>query len=84
MLLTVELGQGPYKEILASSENGEFSDAVSGIRVPDFDARPEYAEKGGLWIVIERIGGPVGHVTDCVDVEALGEERVEIGEWIAS
>ncbi|KAF3399342.1 Calpain-like protease palB/RIM13 [Talaromyces pinophilus] len=82
MLLTVELGQGPYKEVLASSENGEFSDAVSGIRVPDFDVRPEYAEKGGIWIVIERIGGPVGQVTDCVDVEALGEERVEIGEWI--
>lgn len=84
MLLTVELGQGPYKEVLASSENGEYSDAVSGIRVPDFDVRPEYAEKGGIWIVIERIGGPVGQVTDCVDVEALGEDRVEIGGWITS
>ncbi|EED16885.1 calpain-like protease PalBory [Talaromyces stipitatus ATCC 10500] len=84
MLMTVELGQGPYKEILASSENGEYSDAVSGIRVPDFDVCPEFAEKRGIWIVIERIGGPVGQVTDCVDVEALSEERVEIGEWITS
>jgi calpain-7 len=82
MLMTVELGQGPYKEILATSENGEYSDAIAGIRVPDFDARPEYAAEGGIWIVIERIGGPGGQVTDCIDVEALGEERVEIGEWI--
>ncbi|OKL59483.1 Calpain-like protease palB/RIM13 [Talaromyces atroroseus] len=83
MLMTVELGQGPYKEILASSdENGEYSDAIAGIRVPDFDARPEYVANGGIWIVIERIAGAGGQVTDCVDVEALGEERVEIGEWI--
>jgi hypothetical protein len=82
MLMTIERGQGPYKEILASSENGEFSDAISGIRVPDVDIRPEYQQQGGVWIAIERIGGPGGQVTDHVDVEALGEERVEIGEWI--
>ena len=56
MLMTVELGQGPYKEILASSENGEYSDAIAGIRIPDFDARPEHAAEGGIWIVIERVG----------------------------
>jgi calpain-7 len=81
MLMTVELGQGPYKEVLASSEGGEYSDAVAGIRMSDFDIRPEDGQQGGIWIAIERLGGPGGQVTDLVDVEALGEERVEIGEW---
>ncbi|KKA25086.1 hypothetical protein T310_0951 [Rasamsonia emersonii CBS 393.64] len=81
MLMTVELGQGPYKKVLASSEGGDYSDAVSGIRVDDFDIRPEDEQRGGIWIVIERIGGPGGQVEEHVEVEALGEERVEIGEW---
>ncbi|KAK1145938.1 cysteine protease [Aspergillus melleus] len=81
-LMTVELGQGPYKETLATSEDGNHSDAISGVRVEDFDIRPGLEEKGGAWIVIERIGGPGGQVEDHFEVEALAEERVEIGEWI--
>lgn len=83
MLMTIELGQGPYKQVIGTSEEGEYSDAMAGIRVDDIDLRPEDEQKGGIWIVIERIGGPEGQVTDYVDVEALGEERVEIGEWIS-
>ncbi|KAF5856093.1 cysteine protease [Aspergillus alliaceus] len=82
VLMTVELGQGPYKEILATSEDGTHSDAISGVRIEDFDLQPELEERGGIWIVIERIGGPGGQVEDHFEVEALAEERVEIGEWI--
>ncbi|KAI9040087.1 calpain-like protease PalBory [Aspergillus affinis] len=81
-LMTVELGQGPYKETLATSEDGNHSDAISGVRVEDFDIKPGLEEKGGAWIVIERIGGPGGQVEDHFEVEALAEEKVEIGEWI--
>ena len=81
-LMTLELGQGPYKETLATSEDGNHSDAISGVRVEDFDIKPGLEEKGGAWIVIERIGGPGGQVEDHFEVEALAEERVEIGEWI--
>ena len=49
MLMSVELGQGPYKEILAQS-GGEYSDAISGIRVDDFDLQPELGKRGGAWI----------------------------------
>ena len=76
MLMTVELGQGPYKEVLASSEEGVHADAVSGIRIEDLDLRPL---QGTIWIVVERVGG---QVEEHVDVEALAEEKVEIGEWI--
>ncbi|KKK23966.1 hypothetical protein ARAM_005369 [Aspergillus rambellii] len=82
VLMTVELGQGPYKEILATSEDGHHCDAVSGVRIEDFDLSPGLEDKGGVWIVLERIGGPGGQVEDHFEVEALGEEKVEIGEWI--
>lgn len=82
MLMTVELGQGPYKETLAVSEDGSYSDSLAGIRIEDLDLQPGLEQKGGVWIVIERIGGPGGQVEDHLEVEALAEERVEIGEWI--
>lgn len=82
VLMTVELGQGPYKKVLATSEDGTHSDAASGVRVDDFDIQPSLEARGGVWIVIERIGGPGGQVEDQFEVEALAEERVEIGEWV--
>ncbi|KAE8148009.1 calpain-like protease palB/RIM13 [Aspergillus avenaceus] len=82
VLVTVELGQGPYKHVLATSEDGTHSDAISGVRIEDFDLQPELEERNGVWIVIERIGGPGGQVEDHFEVEALAEERVEIGEWV--
>ena len=45
-------------------------------------AQPGLEERGGVWIVIERIGGPGGQVEDHFEVEVLGEERAEIGEWM--
>lgn len=81
VLMTVELGQGPYKRTLAVSEDGSHCDAGSGVRVDDFDLSPSSDSQGQVWIVIERIGGPGGQVEDHFEVEALAEERVEIGEW---
>ncbi|KAJ9408154.1 hypothetical protein DTO045G8_4011 [Paecilomyces variotii] len=83
ILMTVELGQGPYKKILATSEDGDHSDAASGIRVDDFDLQPGLEHEGGVWIVVERISGPGGQVEDHIEVEALAEVLVEIGEWLA-
>lgn len=82
VLMTVELGQGPYKQILATSEEGVHTDATGGLRIDDFDLKPEIQGRGKVWVVIERIGGPGGQVEDQFEVEALSEERVEIGEWV--
>lgn len=82
VLMTVELGQGPYKKVLAVSEDGTHCDAASGVRVDDFDLLPSLESQGRVWAVIERIGGPGGQVEDHFEVEALAEERVEIGEWV--
>ncbi|KAJ5573421.1 uncharacterized protein N7459_007848 [Penicillium hispanicum] len=82
VLMTVERGQGPYKKTLAVSEDGAHCDAASGVRVEDFDLSPTVDLRSGVWIVIERIGGPGGQVEDHFEVEALAEERVEIGDWM--
>ncbi|EHK98070.1 putative Calpain-like protease palB/RIM13 [Glarea lozoyensis 74030] len=36
-------------------------------------------ERGGLWVVVERLGGRAG--ADRVEVEVLSDERVEVGAW---
>ncbi|KAJ5278614.1 hypothetical protein N7478_003986 [Penicillium angulare] len=82
VLMTVERGQGPYKEVLAASEEGTHCDAASGVRIDDFDLPPNLDSHHRVWIVIERIGGPGGQVEDHFEIEALTEESVEIGEWI--
>ncbi|QSS56844.1 cysteine protease PalB [Histoplasma capsulatum var. duboisii H88] len=81
ILMTLELGQGPYKDILASSGDGSFSNAVSGIRIEEFDLQPGFERQGGLWLVVERVGGPGGQVHDTIELEILSEERVTIGPW---
>ncbi|DAA79743.1 TPA_exp: Calpain-like protein [Trichophyton benhamiae CBS 112371] len=81
ILMTVELGQGPYKEILAGSGDGNFSDDVRGARIESVDLQPEFERRGGIWLVVERIGGPGGQVEDRIEVEILSEERIGIGSW---
>ncbi|KAJ5893303.1 Peptidase C2 calpain domain III, partial [Penicillium taxi] len=82
VLMTIERGQGPYKELLAVSEDGTHCDVASGVRVDGFDLYPFDGSHKQAWIVIERIGGPGGQVEDHFEVEAMAEERVEIGDWV--
>lgn len=77
--VSIELGQGPNKEILDISANGEFSDAPMGIRTADLDLGPDMSRQGGLWIVVERLGGRMG--IDDVEVEVLSEGQVSVGLW---
>ncbi|EEP81837.1 PALB protein [Uncinocarpus reesii 1704] len=81
ILMTLELGQGPYKEILAASGGGDFSDTNTGARIERVDLHPDMGDNGGIWLVVERVGGPGGQVTDHIEVEILSEERVEVGAW---
>jgi calpain-7 len=79
--LSVERGQGPNKVVLAVSGTGEgeFSDAPPGIRTGDLDLSPEMGRQGGLWIVVERLGGRIE--ADDVEVEVLSEGPVQVGLW---
>lgn len=73
-----ERGQGPNKAVLDVSGQGEFNDAPMGVRTADLDVGPESGLPGGLWIVVERVGGGAG---DVVDVEVLSDAPVDVGLW---
>jgi calpain-7 len=77
--VSLERGQGPNKTVLDVSGNGEFSDAPMGIRTGDLDLSPAMGNLGGLWIVVERLGGRVGG--DDVEVEVLSDSGVSVELW---
>jgi calpain-7 len=86
--LTLEQGQGPYKRCLATSslsEDLEYSDTTTGIRIDDFDIRPEMhgPGTGGLWIVLQRMVGSSSamQMKERFQVVVMAEERVGIGAW---
>jgi hypothetical protein len=76
--LSLELAQGPSKSILAVSGGGAFSDAPMGVRIEDVDVEPAMEGRGGVWIVLEKLGpGDDGEI----QVEILSDGRVWAGEW---
>lgn len=77
--LSVERGQGPNKTTLNVSHDGEFSDNPMGIRTADLDLSPGVSQPGGLWIVVERLGG--SNSGDEVAVEILSDSAVNVGLW---
>ncbi|CAG8959171.1 hypothetical protein HYFRA_00013035 [Hymenoscyphus fraxineus] len=79
--ISFERGQGPNKSVLDVSNKDDFSDAPMGIRSRDMDVSPEMcdSDRGGLWIVVERLGGRSG--VDEVEVEVLSDGAVGVGLW---
>lgn len=84
--MTLEQGQGPYKEIIASSQidDEEFRAVSSGLRIGDLDLQPSMCGPGtgGLWVVLERLAqGRAAERPDVLGVEMFADERVELGVW---
>jgi calpain-7 len=85
--MSLEQGQGPYKTTIASSasEDDDFAEIKSGVRIDNIDLRPDMRtpDKGWLWLVIERMAGvtPAIQGSVSVQVEVLSEERIELGAW---
>jgi calpain-7 len=85
--MSLEQGQGPYKTVLASSasDDDDFTEIKSGVRIDDVDLRPNMrtVDNGWLWLVVERVAGvtPANHGGVFVQVEVLSEERIELGVW---
>lgn len=77
--LSLEKGQGPNKTILDVSGDGTFSDSPMGIRTTDVNITPAMSQPGGLWIVVERLGG--SNDPDEVNVEVLSDSPVKIEPW---
>jgi calpain-7 len=85
--MSLEQGQGPYKTILTSSasDHDDFAEIKAGVRLDEVDLRPDMQrpDKGGLWLVIERMTGVSSDGQGCVSiqVEVLSEEQIELGAW---
>jgi calpain-7 len=69
--LSLALGAGAHRRVLAVSDAGEFADPA---RVAAVDVDPgEAAREGGLWVVAETVGRWRG------EVELLSEYGIEVG-----
>ncbi|KAK4106425.1 cysteine proteinase [Parathielavia hyrcaniae] len=81
MRISLELGTGAHRIVLALSREGEFADAAMGLRTGEVDVEPEVVRAGGgLWVVLERIGGGVaGAGGGGVQVEVLSDGEVQVG-----
>lgn len=94
--VSLELGRdtGPRRTVLAVAppQEGEFGDAVLGLRTDEVDVGPETArERGGLWVVVESIGGDrqqheggAWRGGKTIVVEVLSDNGADIGAWEAS
>ena len=79
--ISMEWGQGPEKETLAISNNGEFIDGQREVGLKDVDISLSICQNGGAWLVVERLGGSYVHDDDFVDVELFCDGRIGVGPW---
>lgn len=89
--MSLEQGPGPYRQPVTSSsanDEVEFSTVASGLRIEDFDLNPKMTsvQDGGLWLVLEKPPQASSEMRGMtiLQVEALSEERIEIGNWTPS
>jgi len=81
MRLGFEIGQGPSKQILEVSGNGEFVDDPSRLRIKEANVQPNMCKALGFWIVVERLGCSGIQGTEGVDIDILSDEPIEVGRW---
>ncbi|OCL06721.1 cysteine proteinase [Glonium stellatum] len=80
--VTIELGRGPERILLACSSNGEYSDAAS-VRTEKVDLSPNMLYSGDLWLVLDRLSGPGYAVEELYEVELLADapNAFDMGIW---
>lgn len=79
--ISLVIGRGPDRHILAVSANDDFSDSPAGVRVSDVDLLPVMHGKERPCLVVERLGGTSVERDEKIDVELLSEGPVEVGPW---
>ena len=79
--LSVEVGKGPERKCLASSENGQYSDLPT-VRAESFDMEVSFGH-GNTWLVLDRLYGPSGPIEEWFEVDVYTDipEACDIGTW---
>jgi calpain-7 len=84
--LSIELGRGPERRILAVSADGEYLDADGGgVRTPELDLWAEMRKFAEMYLVLERMASPSTPGEERFNVEVWCDGRVDevcqIGTW---
>ncbi|KAL8659294.1 MAG: hypothetical protein Q9226_000509 [Calogaya cf. arnoldii] len=79
--ISLELGQGSMKRVLAVSGNDEFCNGYYGVQLDDVDIQPYMCAQAGIWIVVERAGPLQSHSQDGVNMEVYSDAAIEVGSW---
>ncbi|KAK0674375.1 putative calpain-like protease palB/rim-13 [Cercophora samala] len=83
--MRLELGTGPGRRVVGRSKGGEFTQEVGvlGLDEGEVDVDPEVVRRmGGLWVVLEQIGGLRGGGGGGVQVEVYSDGGVVLeGGW---
>lgn len=81
--VTVELGSDPERQILIASSEGEFSNALAGVRTEEIDISPDMARDEVMWLVIERLVVSHDLKEDVFDVDIFYEQpdSLAVGVW---
>ena len=79
--LALEYSHGPNKQILTTSEMGDFSYSPTGLRTKEVDVLPSMCEGRGVGVVVERIAGSYVSAVEQVQVEVLSDHAVRVGAW---
>ncbi|KAI2630457.1 hypothetical protein GGS21DRAFT_524350 [Xylaria nigripes] len=77
---TLESGQGPDKDVLVSTGQGEFREVGSGLRTAECDIDPLVAQSRGLRLVVEQVGNTPPD-EDGLRVELYSDRHVNVGAW---
>lgn len=80
--LSVEIGRGPERKILITTERGEYSDTAI-VRSESIDLDPTFLNQGDLWLVLDRLSGPGVPVEEWYEVELFTDmpKACTVGVW---
>ncbi|MCJ1403570.1 cysteine protease [Xylographa trunciseda] len=81
MRMAIEYGQGPNKQVLSFTGDGDFKGTISALRTSDVDILPRMCQDHGVWLVIERAGGSYLGLTEEVCIEILADHQIGFGPW---
>ncbi|CAI6338442.1 unnamed protein product [Periconia digitata] len=79
---SVEVGSGPERKFLISSEQGQYADSAI-VRSEATNIDPSLYKPGDLWLVLDRLSGPGGPVEEYYEVEVYTDvpEACYVGVW---
>lgn len=85
--LSIEIGRGPHRRILTSSDGDEYSDSsAGGIQTDDLDIDPNMRRLGDVWLVLERMYAHSQVPEEKFGVELFVDQpgAIEWGAWKAT